>query len=261
MLPVLLVAVVILAVGGAAVGAIASRHKSTPAKSAASTTTSVPSGQPAAAGAPAPPADPGATAAAIGLQAKDLNGYAFKKDQGGSTQTYPYPNVPCGVNHSLPVASQPWVVADSAVYANEANSAHSSVALLPSAADAHSALGAVLFVVTPACVKPVDDAAVNQVLASANQNSAATCPASLGSSSAQPLMAATAWPGVVGIRYVANITCGGPLTQLTLDSVFRVVGNVLIQGNFVLAGGPQPTFEQDVMNAMAARAQAYVAHG
>jgi hypothetical protein len=200
-----------------------------------------------------PPPDPVATAQSIGLQAGDLNGYAFTQSEAGHAMTLPDAATACAPSSGQP----PSAVVASGLYANNSNSALSVVELLPSAADATAGLSAVTAAPGGACVKAQGDAFVNAVLARVNQG--AGCPLTLSSSGVTPLTASAGWAGATGFRYVASLTCQGQHAGVTADFADESIGNVFIEGRFLLFGGPQPGLEQGVMGAMAARAQAYEA--
>lgn len=241
-LPWLIGAIVILVVAGVVVVVVGSHHTTSAGKGAATTTSG-----PSSPNAPAPPTDPVAVAQTIGLQAKDLAGYAFKPLSKGVVQTTHSVPGPC-----TPVSSQPWwALVSSDIYIANPNSAVSQTALLPSATDVHTGLAAVT---APqygtACIKPQNDASLAKGTTS--------CPSPSINSTVAALTAGSAWPGATGWRYVATVSCSGQQQQLTADTLFRGVGNVLIEGKFVLFSGPQPGLEQSVMNAMAARARWYL---
>jgi hypothetical protein len=201
------------------------------------------------------PANAVAIAQGIGLQPQDFSGFAFASTSGGQVVTaHPAPSA------CTPLDNQPWWASVySPLYSNNANSAISLVELLPTPADAQADLAAVTATqFGTACVQPQGDRFANAI--AANVNKTGSCGLALNGSSVTPLSAANAWPGAAGFRYIASLSCPTQQSGVTADFVDEAVGNVFIEGKFVLFGGPQSGLEQTVMNAMAARAQAYAAN-
>ncbi len=242
--PALVGAIVIVALAVVAV-AVVGLHNTSSSPPAQSTTTTIHHQA-------KPPPDPAAIAQSIGLQAGDLNGYAFTSSAAGHAMTVQSAATAC-----VPGSSQaPSAIVASDLYTDNSNSALSVVEVLPTAADATAGLSAVTASQGGACVKAQGDVFVNAVLAKVNQGG--SCPLSLSSSTVTPLSSSTGWAGATGFRYVASLTCPGQHAGVTADFADESIGNVFIEGRFLLFGGPQPGLEQAVMSDMAARAQAYV---
>lgn len=254
-IPALIVAILVLAGVGIAVGIVGARHssKTTPPAAAEGKGRTTP---PPASGAPKEPADPAAVAQSIGLQARDLSGYAYAKATGAGTAGG---NIPQAATNACTInVGQPWAAVASPSYANASSAAFSQVFLFPTAADAQGAVSGLTVPTTgPQCRQQKDDKFAHDFVQGFNQS--ASCPLSFVSSTIAPLTASTAWPGAVGYRYAATLSCSGqPPNQLIVDTALMHVGNVFIEGNFTSFGAPQTSLEQNVMDAMTSRAQNYV---
>lgn len=199
------------------------------------------------------PRDAESIAVSIGLQSRDLAGFAFVKSTNGAVV-----DAASAATECAPVTGPAsWANVSSGLYTDNSNSVLALVELLPTAADAQAGLTAVTAPpVGASCIQPQGDTFVKAILNKVNLSS--SCPLSLTSSTVTPLTSAAAWPGATGFRYVASLNCGSQQAGVTADFVDETVGNVFLEGRFILFGGPQPGLEQNVMNAMAARAQAYV---
>jgi hypothetical protein len=225
-------------------------HSSTPTSQANDQSTTQPT---TASTTTTQPANPVGDAQGIALQAKDLNGFAFTENTGGHVVDPQSQSTECA-----PLTAQPEANVVSPLYTSNANSALSFVEILPTAADAQSGLSAATAPnVGSACVQPLGNTFASAIISQANQGG--PCAYSLTGSSVTPLTAASAWPGATGFRYIASLGCGGHQAGVTADFVDEAEGNVVIQGRFILFGGPQPGLEQAVMADMAARARAYAA--
>lgn len=198
--------------------------------------------------------DPVAIATTIGLHSSDLDGYAFVKSTNGQVV-----DAASAATECAPVTGPAWLAnVSSGLYTDNSNSVLTLVELLPTAADAQAGLSAVTAPsIAGSCIQPQGDTFVNAILSKVNQTS--SCPLSLTGSTVTALTSATAWQGATGFRYQATVTCSGQHSGVTADFVDETVGNVFLEGRFILFGGPQPGLEQNVMNAMAGRAQAYAA--